>query len=76
MCFLKQKLPGGIQIDLQFSCLLQKLFEKASLLHYSQHQVVLDFSVKDSELLHRHSDLNSAPKTGLEKIYLVKFLSG
>ena len=33
MRFLKQKLPGGIQIDLQFSCLMQKFFDKASLIH-------------------------------------------
>ena len=49
MCFLKLKLRGGIQIDLQFSCLLQIFFEEASLLHHSQHQVILDLSVKDSE---------------------------
>ena len=50
MRFLKQKLPGGIQIDLQFSCLMQKFFEIASLLHHSQHQIVLDFSVKEAEM--------------------------
>ena len=33
MRFLKQKLPGGIQIDLQFSCLMQKFFDKSSLIH-------------------------------------------